>query len=356
MIQRQPLIVPFTKMNGAGNDFVVLDNRFLRFSEAEQEAIARRVCPRRTGVGADGFLALDPPEASGADGAASGATDFRMRYRNADGALATMCGNGARCLARFAARAGLGRQTPEGTHLSFMTDGGRYTALVTPEPSGPDAPPVSVRLDVPPPREFAASGAASDLGEVHRIWTGTEHAVVFVPDADAAPVAEEGERLRHAPEFAPQGTNVNFVQLSPKAASGEGSASDVRASRAPEARLAFARARSRKASRGKRWPAGPAPSRRRSSRGSRAASTQTTSTWKCPAARSASASASSTATCAPSRSADQPSSSTTAHWNGGAPTRDKGIRDGGMRGSPEASGGTRQPSAHPSMPPPPIPP
>ncbi|OZC04126.1 diaminopimelate epimerase [Rubricoccus marinus] len=212
MIQRQPLIVPFTKMNGAGNDFVVLDNRFLRFSEAELEALARRVCPRWTGVGADGLLALDPPEAASGDGAAegdaSGGTDFRMRYRNADGSLATMCGNGARCLARFAARAGLGRDTPEGTRLAFMTDGGRYTARVTPEADAP----ASVMLDVPSPRGFGASGATSDLGDVHQIWTGTEHAVVFVEDVDAAPVATEGERLRHDPAFAPAGTNVNFVQ------------------------------------------------------------------------------------------------------------------------------------------------
>ena len=193
MIQRQPLIVPFTKMNGAGNDFVVLDNRFLRFSVDELAEIARRVCPRRTGVGADGLLALDSDETA----------DFRMRYRNADGSLGTMCGNGARCLARFAARAGLGREEDGATLLDFETDGGRYRARVDAQ---------TVTLDVPPPRAFAASPAVSALGEVFSIWTGTEHAVVFVDDVDAAPVREEGERLRHDPAFAPTGTNVDFVE------------------------------------------------------------------------------------------------------------------------------------------------
>ena len=194
MIPRQPLIVPFTKMNGAGNDFVVLDNRFLRFSTDELADMARRVCPRRTGIGADGLLALEED-----DGA-----DFRMRYRNADGSLGTMCGNGARCLARFAARAGLGRLEDEATLLHFETDGGRYSARV-------DGP--TVTLDVPPPRGFAASAATSALGEVYAIWTGTEHAVVFVDNVDTAPVSAEGERLRHDAAFAPAGTNVDFVEV-----------------------------------------------------------------------------------------------------------------------------------------------
>ena len=214
MIPRQPLIVPFTKMNGAGNDFVVLDNRFLRFTVDELADLARRVCPRRTGVGADGLLALDPPDGDPDDGDdADGGTDFRMRYRNADGSLGTMCGNGARCLARFGARAGLGRPADDheqegATLLRFETDGGRYSARVDGE---------TVTLDVPPPRGFGASGAASALGEVHTIWTGTEHAVVFVDDVDAAPVREEGTRLRHDPAFAPTGTNVDFVEVADEA-------------------------------------------------------------------------------------------------------------------------------------------
>jgi diaminopimelate epimerase len=200
MIARTPLVVPFTKMNGAGNDFVVLDNRFLHFSDDELAALARRFCPRRTGVGADGLLALDEPE-GGSE------ADFRMRYRNADGSLGTMCGNGARCLARFAARAGLGVETEGVVHLAFDTDGGPYRARVEGyEPSGP------VELDVPPPRDFGP--AAVEGGErVLRIWTGTEHAVVFTPDVETADVVGAGPRLRRDPAFEPAGANVNFVEV-----------------------------------------------------------------------------------------------------------------------------------------------
>jgi diaminopimelate epimerase len=195
-----PFIVPFTKMNGAGNDFIVLDNRFLVFSDDELAALARRFCPRRVGVGADGLLALDEPREPGAH--------FRMRYRNADGSLGTMCGNGARCLARFAARAGLGDASPDGaTALVFDTDGGRYRAEVPPDPAA------DVRLDVPPPRGFGPSGAADGARTVHRIWTGTEHAVVFSSDVAAEDLPALGPRLRHDAAFAPTGANVNVVEV-----------------------------------------------------------------------------------------------------------------------------------------------
>ena len=206
---RPALVVPFTKMDGAGNDFVVLDNRFLRFTEGELAAIARRVCPRRTGVGADGLLALEDADE---DARASGA-HFRMRYRNADGSLATMCGNGARCLARFAARAGLGERAAGGAaRLTFDTDGGRHRAEV-PDPGAGSGP---VVLHVPPPRDFGPTGLKDAptprSSRVYRIWTGTEHAVVFVPDVEREDVAAVGGRLRWDGAFRPAGTNVSFVE------------------------------------------------------------------------------------------------------------------------------------------------
>jgi len=201
----QPLVVPFTKMNGAGNDFIVLDNRFLRFSEQELAGLARLYCPRRYGVGADGLLALDPADAEGAD--------FRMRYRNADGSLATMCGNGARCLARFARRAGIeGAPGDEGTRvLTFDTDAGRYSAVV------PDDEGAPVRLAVPSPRGFGPVGLRGmpvpKASRVYGIWTGTEHAVLFVPDVTAEDVFQVGGRIRYDEAFRPAGTNVNFVEV-----------------------------------------------------------------------------------------------------------------------------------------------
>ena len=218
---RPALVVPFTKMDGAGNDFVVLDNRFLRFTDDELAALARQACPRRSGVGADGLLALDDADEDGAH--------FRMRYRNADGSLATMCGNGARCLARFAARAGLG--TPaEGTPneggaaegepagggavaVAFDTDAGRVRAEVP----APHAASGEVTLAMPPPRDFAPTGLRDGptpkSSRVYRIWTGTEHAVVFVPDVAREDVAATGGRLRWDGAFRPAGANVDFVQI-----------------------------------------------------------------------------------------------------------------------------------------------
>jgi diaminopimelate epimerase len=193
------LVVEFTKMHGAGNDFLVLDNRWYRFSDEELADLAATWCPRRYGVGADGLLALSPPEADD--------TDYRMRYVNADGSWAGMCGNGARCLARFALDADF-----EGPELTFDTDAGRYHAAALPD--RPDVirlyvPPATgleldVPLDEPPPLDEPA---------VHYVHTGTGHLVIFVPDVDAVPVAEWAPPLRRDPRVEPPGANVNFVEV-----------------------------------------------------------------------------------------------------------------------------------------------
>ncbi|MEO0857436.1 MAG: diaminopimelate epimerase [Bacteroidota bacterium] len=196
------LVVPFTKMNGAGNDFVVLDNRFLFFSDDELVALAQRYCPRRTGVGADGLLALNAPDEEGAD--------YHMRYVNADGSWARMCGNGARCLARFARSAGIGEGEGTAT-LTFDSDAGRYTAAV------PERVDAAVRLHVPPPRDYGRRTLA-DGTEVVYVWTGTDHAVVFVDDLGAVDIATLGAMIRRDPAFAPAGANANFVEVSEKTA------------------------------------------------------------------------------------------------------------------------------------------
>ena len=128
------LIVEFTKMQGAGNDFVVIDNRFLHFSRQELSDIAEKVCPRKFGIGADGVLAFEaaPDHASGEGDTPAPPADFRMVYVNADGSPATMCGNGARCIAQFAVRSGV-----QGPDVSFATDAGVYRAHVYPDAEAP---------------------------------------------------------------------------------------------------------------------------------------------------------------------------------------------------------------------------
>ncbi len=182
----------FRKMNGAGNDFVVVDNRSLELS-LSGEQIAR-ICDRHRGVGADGFLAVEPSQ-SGAD--------FRMRYYNADGGEAEMCGNGARCFARFAASL-LPEPPPS---LSFDTPAGLIRAtfsgeLVTINMSAPHDRRAPVELDL-----------AGSAQVVHYINTGVPHAVVFLDDIEVVDIARLGAALRWHPKFSPKGTNANFAQI-----------------------------------------------------------------------------------------------------------------------------------------------
>ena len=188
------LILEFTKMNGSGNDFVVIDNRFYYFSHEELTGLAKRLCERRVGVGADGLLAFMPPDDE--------QYDYRMKYYNADGSIGTMCGNGACCLARFAQQAGFDNPT-----LRFESDAGVYTVQ-------PGQPGDRVKLFVPDPQNARLNlTPTNSSADVHYIWTGTEHAVHFVDDLESAPVDTMGPDVRNDAIFAPQGVNVNFVKV-----------------------------------------------------------------------------------------------------------------------------------------------
>jgi diaminopimelate epimerase len=201
-------------MNGAGNDFIVIDNRFYRFTVDELAHIARRFCTRKYGIGADGVLALEE--------ASDGRSDARMRYLNADGSVGSMCGNGARCLARFARLAGIGADP-----LTLQTDAGIYRA----DMDGPDE---SVRLWMPDPhpslqlRRVKIDSTGSDEEDVFPIWTGTEHAVCFVADLDHTDVEIRGRRVRRDRQFAPTGVNVDFVQIGHADPEQESAVIDVR--------------------------------------------------------------------------------------------------------------------------------
>ena len=186
------LILEFSKMNGSGNDFVVIDNRFYYFSHEELTDLAKRLCERRKSVGADGLLVFNPPDDE--------QHHYRMKYYNADGTVGTMCGNGACCLARFAQQAGM-----HDNELVFESDAGLYRV----EPGGPGD---RVKLFVPDPQRIQLN-LARPVKNIHYIWTGTEHAVYFLEDLTHAPVGTMGPEIRQAPEFAPEGVNVNFVHV-----------------------------------------------------------------------------------------------------------------------------------------------
>ena len=170
------------KYQGAGNDFVILDNRRGDVVLSPEEV--RRLCDRRFGIGADGLMTLCASEAS----------DFEMHYYNADGPEGTMCGNGGRCLVAFAALTGL-------TRFEFTACDGPHRADML--EFSPDR--CTVRLKM------------RDVDGVERLtdgWlleTGSTHFVQWVQDLASFPVGSEGKRLRWDARF-PKGANVNFVE------------------------------------------------------------------------------------------------------------------------------------------------
>jgi diaminopimelate epimerase len=179
----------FTKMNGAGNDFVMLDNR--EMSHQIDKTVIARLCDRHRGVGADGLIAVEP---------AQNGADFRMRYYNADGGEAEMCGNGARCFARFASR--IAGKTGA---ITFETMAGAIGARLLGD---------EVQLAMSAPHSLAIGTeliAADEKFTVHFLNTGVPHAIVFVEDLEKADVVRLGAALRHHTHFAPRGTNANFV-------------------------------------------------------------------------------------------------------------------------------------------------
>ena len=186
------MLLEFTKMNGAGNDFILVDNRDGAI-QLEPARIAR-LCDRHAGVGADGIALLIP--------CASGKADWAWDFYNSDGSRAEMCGNGARCFARFAQRL-----TGASSGLTFETVAGVISATVLGER-------VSVNLTTPTDLRINEL-VMLNSGEmaIHSVNTGVPHAVLFVPDADAAKVQPLGSEISFHAHFAPRGTNVNFVQL-----------------------------------------------------------------------------------------------------------------------------------------------
>jgi diaminopimelate epimerase len=185
------MVLQFSKMNGAGNDFILVDNRDERI-HIEPKQIAR-LCDRHRGVGADGLFLLVP--------CPSGRADWAWQFHNRDGGTAEMCGNGARCFARF-----IQRLTGVKDQVTFQTGAGVIRARFLGNQ-------VEVNLTTPKDLRLAEKlNLSSGTETVHSVNTGVPHAVIFVQDADQAMVASLGAEVRRHAHFAPKGTNVNFVQ------------------------------------------------------------------------------------------------------------------------------------------------
>jgi len=193
MVSERLMRLEFTKMNGAGNDFVLVDNRTLSLTLTTDQIAS--LCDRHRGVGADGLLAVEPSRAG---------ADFRMRYYNADGGEAEMCGNGARCFARFARQLITGDQPQS---LNFETQAGVISADFFGD---------QVRLGMSKPHDYAAATELTADGhafDVAFLNTGVPHAVVMVEDLASVDVQSNGAAIRYHEHFAPRGTNVNFVAV-----------------------------------------------------------------------------------------------------------------------------------------------
>ena len=189
--------LPFVKMSGAGNDFVLIDDR-AGVLGAGRAALARRICRRRLGVGADGLILIEP---------AGGAADFAMRYLNADGSEGAQCGNGTRCAAVFARDIGAA-----GARQRIATPAGVLRAEIL-----GDGNPLRVRVEVARPgplRRVRLPGLPGGEADLFSVEVGVPHAVEVVADPDAVEVERRGRAIRRHPEF-PMGANANFIALAP---------------------------------------------------------------------------------------------------------------------------------------------
>ena len=179
-------------MSGSGNDFILIDHRKPFLKEDGLKDFIRKACRRRISVGADGLILIEPSKKA----------DFKWRFYNADGSEAEMCGNGGRCVARFAYLKGIA-----GPSLTFETLAGILSAQVIGE---------RVKLELTKPFGLKLDETLLLDGEekiFSSINTGVPHAVLFVEDLEALDILRLGRAIRYHSAFAPNGTNADFVRL-----------------------------------------------------------------------------------------------------------------------------------------------
>ena len=191
------MLLHFYKMTGAGNDFVMVDNRNLSLSSVLDRETIEALCDRRFGIGADGLIAVEPSQGKGGI--------VRMRYYNADGGEAEMCGNGARCFGNFAAALLHHDKTAP---LPFETMAGVVTATFEKDGN------VTVNLTNPHSMQLFVLNADPTVGaDVHFLNTGVPHAVAFLDKLEDLDISRLGAYLRYHEAFSPKGTNANFARI-----------------------------------------------------------------------------------------------------------------------------------------------
>lgn len=183
--------IPFWKMHGAANDFILVDDREQTFPAHDRDWLAQ-IVSRNTGVGSEGFILIQPSDRA----------DFKMRFFNPDGNEAEMCGNGARCVARLAHEIGAAPPT-----MSIETMAGVVQAELKGEI-------VQLRMTDPTDWKMHQQLKANDTDiTYHFVNSGVPHVVMETEEAKSVDLLTLGSTIRHHPAFAPQGTNVNFISL-----------------------------------------------------------------------------------------------------------------------------------------------
>jgi diaminopimelate epimerase len=192
MANPESKMIEFYKMSGSGNDFIIIDNRDLSLNVGDLPAFARKVCARKISVGADGLLLIEP----------SKTVNFKWQFYNSDGSDAEMCGNAARCVARYAYLKGIAPKK-----MSFETIAGIIFAEVNDDV-------VKVRLTDPSPLRIAQTIMLNDRECIlDCIDTGVPHAVAFVDSVETCAVVGTGRQIRNHEHFAPRGANADFAEV-----------------------------------------------------------------------------------------------------------------------------------------------
>uniref|UniRef100_A0A832I994 Diaminopimelate epimerase n=1 Tax=Pseudothermotoga hypogea TaxID=57487 RepID=A0A832I994_9THEM len=184
-------------MNGAGNDFIVIDNRKNVLKDFEVSHFVKMVCRRGKSIGADGLMLLERSDSA----------DFKMRYFNSDGSEGEMCGNGARCIARFANFLNVA-----GQHMRFETIAGIHEAVIV----GEEVRIMFPNLKVNDFKLFQRHDFGFGPIEYHFGTVGVPHVVIFREDVESTEtevLLDWGRKIRYALDVFPRGTNVNFVEV-----------------------------------------------------------------------------------------------------------------------------------------------
>lgn len=187
---------PFYKMQGSGNDFIVIDNRARSISPDVMPLWAKALCPHAFSIGADGIIFLEADD--------SGRAATRWHFFNADGSRAEMCGNGSRCATLLAHRLGMA----PAEHL-MLTDAGPVGARVFAEAG-------EVEVQLTPARDLTLNfplQLGNEPWTAHFANTGVPHTVIVTDDVKALDVRGLGAKVRYHERFAPAGTNANFIQV-----------------------------------------------------------------------------------------------------------------------------------------------